>query len=190
MTLVRTLSPNSETRSAYVYAILVEGVVRYIGKGRNGRMCTHLIEAKRSAARCGARTTQLSPRMHRRLVEAVRSGADIKEKIIVGGLTDREAPRIESRLSARFTNFAPTNCGTRSTKDTWIRDGYRKSGKIQKTYCTGCLILSCLLMQARAAAAAASLQISRSLCLRSESAMSTFRHEPRRVKRPRFRVAL
>jgi hypothetical protein len=106
MTQVRTsASPRSETRSAYVYAILVDGVVRYVGKGRNARMYTHLIEAKRSAARYRARTTQLSPRMHRRLVEAVRSGAEIKERIIVGGLTDRQALRIESRLSAAFHKF-------------------------------------------------------------------------------------
>ena len=44
--------PGSSTRSAYVYAVLVDGVVRYVGKGRNGRMYSHLIEAKRSAARC------------------------------------------------------------------------------------------------------------------------------------------
>jgi hypothetical protein len=104
MTQVRTsASPRSETRSAYVYAIVVDGVIRYVGKGRNARMYAHLIEAKRSAARC--RTTQLSPRMHRRLVEAVRSGADIKEEIIVGGLTDRQAYRLESRLIAEFHKY-------------------------------------------------------------------------------------
>jgi hypothetical protein len=43
--------------------------------------------------------------MHRRLVEAIRSGADIEERIIVGGLTDRQALRIESRLSAEFHKF-------------------------------------------------------------------------------------
>jgi hypothetical protein len=106
MTQVRpSASPRSETRSAYVYAIVVDGVVRYIGKGRDARMYAHLVEAKRSAARCRARTTQLSPRMHRRLVEAVRSGAEIKERIIVGGLTNRQAIRIESRLSAEFHKF-------------------------------------------------------------------------------------
>ena len=106
MAQVRTsASPSSETRSAYVYAIFVDGVVRYIGKGRNARMYAHLIAAKRSAARCRARTMQLSPRMHRRLVEAVRSGADIQERIIVGGLTDRQALRIESQLSAEFHKF-------------------------------------------------------------------------------------
>jgi hypothetical protein len=98
-------TPRSETGSAYVYAILIDGMVRYIGKGRNGRTYAHLIEAKRSTTRCRARTTQLSPRMHRRLVEAVRSGADIKEEIIVGGLTDRQAYRLESRLIAEFHKF-------------------------------------------------------------------------------------
>ena len=106
MAQVRASStPRSETRSAYVYAILVDGVVRYIGKGRNGRMNTHLIEAKRSAVRCRANTTQLSPRMHRRMVEAVKSGASIQERMIVGGLTDRQALRIESQLSAAFHRF-------------------------------------------------------------------------------------
>jgi hypothetical protein len=68
-------------------------------------MYAHLIEAKRSAARCGGRTTQLRPRLHRRLVEAVRSGADIKERIIVSELTDRQAYRIEKRLIAESHKF-------------------------------------------------------------------------------------
>src|ERR1700683_3773488 len=63
-------TPRSERESAYVYVILINGIVRYIGKGQNGRMYAHLIEAKRSAARCGVKTTRLNPRMHRRLVEA------------------------------------------------------------------------------------------------------------------------
>jgi hypothetical protein len=103
MTQLRTPArPRSETQSAYVYAIIVDGVVRYIGKGRSTRMYAHLIEAKRSAARCGARTKHLSPRMHRRLVEAVRSGADIQERLLVGGLTDQQALQFESSLSAAF----------------------------------------------------------------------------------------
>jgi hypothetical protein len=36
------------------------------------------------------------------LVGAVRSGADIKERIIVDGLTNRQALQIESRLCAAF----------------------------------------------------------------------------------------
>jgi hypothetical protein len=45
-------SGERQRSAAYIYAIIVDGVVRYIGKGRNGRMYTHLIEAKRTSARC------------------------------------------------------------------------------------------------------------------------------------------
>ena len=41
----------SELRQCYVYEIRVDGVVRYIGKGRNGRIYSHLIDAKRTASR-------------------------------------------------------------------------------------------------------------------------------------------
>lgn len=72
--------PGGRQRSAaYVYAIIVDGVVRYIGKGRNGRMYTHLIEAKRTSARYPRGTPHLSPRMHRKLVEALRAGSRITE---------------------------------------------------------------------------------------------------------------
>jgi hypothetical protein len=63
------------TIGSYIYAIIVDGVVRYIGKGRNGRMYTHLIEVKRTSARCPADSAHLSPRMHRKLVETVRGCA-------------------------------------------------------------------------------------------------------------------
>jgi hypothetical protein len=35
------------TKRCYVYAIHVSGVVRYIGKGGNGRLHFHVIEARR-----------------------------------------------------------------------------------------------------------------------------------------------
>ena len=76
---------------SYIYAIVVDGVVRYIGKGRNGRMYTHLVEAKRTSARCPAKTAHLYPRMHRKLVETVRAGSQIIETVITSGLTDRAA---------------------------------------------------------------------------------------------------
>ena len=94
--------PASSTRSAYVYAVLVDGVVRYVGKGRNGRMYSHLIEAKRSAARCAPNTSGLYPRMHRKLVEAVKAGSQVAESVIVSGLTDKAAYRLESRIIGEF----------------------------------------------------------------------------------------
>ena len=93
------------TIGSYVYAIIVDGVVRYIGKGRNGRMYIHLIEAKRTSARCPADTDHLYPRMHRKLVETVRAGSQIIETVITSGLTDRAAYRLESRMIGEFHKF-------------------------------------------------------------------------------------
>jgi hypothetical protein len=88
----------SSNRSAYVYVVLVDGVLRYVGKGRNGRLYSHLIEATRSAARCARNTSGLSPRMHRKLVEAVRAGSQVTESIIVSELTDKAAYQLERRI--------------------------------------------------------------------------------------------
>ena len=98
-------SGGRQRSAAYIYAIIVNGVVRYIGKGRNGRMYTHLIEAKRTSARCPASTAHLSPRMHRKLVETVRAGSQIIETVIKSGLTDRAAHRLESRMIGEFHKF-------------------------------------------------------------------------------------
>jgi hypothetical protein len=93
------------TIGSYIYVIIVDGVVRYIGKGRNGRMYTHLIEAKCTSARCPAATAHLLPRRHRKLVEAVRAGSQIIETVITSGLTDRAAYRLESRMIGEFHKF-------------------------------------------------------------------------------------
>ena len=90
---------------AYVYVIVVDGTLRYIGKGRGTRLFVHLIEAKRSALRCGGRTAHLSPRLHRKLVEAVRASSTIVERVIVSDLSDAEAYRLESSLIAHFHRF-------------------------------------------------------------------------------------
>ena len=91
--------------AAYVYTILVDGIVRYIGKGRNGRLYAHLIEAKRTAARSGAKTASLHPRWRRNLVQAIRAGSEITESVIGYGLTDEEAYRLESKIIADFHRF-------------------------------------------------------------------------------------
>ena len=98
----RKASFRAERSVAYIYAILVDGVVRYIGKGRNGRMYTHLIDAKRSAARCAVDTGGLHPRLHRKLVEAIRDGSQFGETIVASGLTDRAAYGLESKIIGQF----------------------------------------------------------------------------------------
>lgn len=87
---------------AYIYEIRVDGIVRYIGKGNGRRMYNHLAEAKRTAQRCGARTSHLHPLRHRKLVEAVTSGAAIAERIIISGLSDRRALEVERMIIALF----------------------------------------------------------------------------------------
>jgi hypothetical protein len=81
----------------YIYAIYVDGVVRYIGKGRNGRMHFHVIEARRINSRRarGANTDRTSTKFYRKLAEAMRHGAIITEEIMLDGLTNQGAYRIE-----------------------------------------------------------------------------------------------
>ena len=97
----------AKAKSAYVYAILVDDVMRYVGKGRDKRLYIHVIEARRSAARCGARTSNLHPRVHRKLVEAVRAGSDIAEIVILDGLTDQNAFRLEYEIIGNFHKGRP-----------------------------------------------------------------------------------
>ena len=87
------------TNRCYVYAIHVNGVVRYIGKGSNGRLRFHVIEARRTNSRrtLGAKTDRTTTNFYRKLAEAMRHGATITEEIMVDGLTDQEAYRVEKQ---------------------------------------------------------------------------------------------
>ena len=83
----------------YIYGIYVDGVVRYIGKGRNGRMHFHVIEARRINSRRarGANTDRTNTKFYRKLAEAMRHGAIIAEEIMLDGLTNQRAYRIEKQ---------------------------------------------------------------------------------------------
>jgi hypothetical protein len=94
-------------------------------------MYSHLIEAKRSAARCSLDTSGLYPRMHRKLVEAVRIGSQVAESVVVSGLTDKAAYRLESR--ANFTRTELASCGIRWMSDLSTRGSCRTNGMTQST---------------------------------------------------------
>lgn len=68
---------------AYVYAISVDGVLRYVGKGTGNRAWVHLTGARRGNARVGT---------------AVKRGQSVKVEIVREGLTDAEAFALEEQI--------------------------------------------------------------------------------------------
>lgn len=71
---------------AYVYAISVDGVLRYVGKGTGNRAWVHLSGAKRG---------------NRRVAAAVRRGQSVQVTIIQSNLTDDEAFALEEKMIAQ-----------------------------------------------------------------------------------------
>jgi hypothetical protein len=86
---------------------VVDGVVRYIGKGRKDRIGTHVIDARRTAKRCGFDTSHLHPRWHRRLVDALRAGLTVTTHKIKCDMTDKDVYRLEGKLIANYHRFWP-----------------------------------------------------------------------------------
>jgi hypothetical protein len=79
------------TNGAYVYAVLVDGVRRYIGKGRGRRALMHMKEVRSITRRRAAGEIVRTTIFYNRLAKAWRNGAQIEIEIIVDGLSDREA---------------------------------------------------------------------------------------------------
>jgi hypothetical protein len=105
---------------AYVYGLWVEGVLRYIGKGRNGRENEHVRIAK-SLIKCRNRGEKpKSTYFYNKLAHAVKTGAKIETHIIVAGLFDEEAYTQEVafiavvRHSGQLWNLDPGGRGLRS----------------------------------------------------------------------------
>jgi hypothetical protein len=98
----KTSERDGEPRQCYVYEIRIDGVVRYIGKGRNGRIYSHLIDAKRTASRSEVKIGNLSPHFRKMLVSAVRRGLNIAEVIVASNLTDGEAYTIEQEMIGNY----------------------------------------------------------------------------------------
>jgi hypothetical protein len=80
-----------------VYGIHVEGVLRYIGKGTNGRMYAHMKEVRQRLTR-KFKLKNVSPKFQQKLTESVIKGAVIEEIIIADNLTSKQAYELEHRL--------------------------------------------------------------------------------------------
>lgn len=81
----------------YVYAILVDGSVRYIGKGCGGRAGQHIAIARRLNRKSLDGQSERATHFHNRLAKHLREGAAIAYEIIQGGLSEADALLREKR---------------------------------------------------------------------------------------------
>lgn len=82
-------------RRCYVYEIIVDGVVRYIGKGTRRRAQGHIAIAKTVNQRRAAGERVKTQKFYNQLARALREGADVSHRIVLGGLTTNEAFDLE-----------------------------------------------------------------------------------------------
>lgn len=78
----------------YVYSIRVDGIVRYIGKGKGLRLYSHMKEVRRRLNRA-FKLQSVGPRFQKKLTAAVLSGAKVVEQVLVDNLTEKAAYKLE-----------------------------------------------------------------------------------------------
>jgi hypothetical protein len=88
-------------KRSYVYAIHVDGVLRYIGKGSNGRIYAHMKEVKLRLTR-KFNLQNVSPPFQLKLTEAVMQGAVVEEIVLADNLTSKQASKLEYRHLKEF----------------------------------------------------------------------------------------
>ncbi len=96
-------SQQESPKGCYVYGIHVDGVLRYIGKGTNGRMYAHMKEVRQRLTR-KFKLKNVSPIFQRKLTEAVIKGATVEEIVIADNLTSKQAYQREHRLMAEMVH--------------------------------------------------------------------------------------
>ena len=88
-------------KRSYVYAIHVDGVLRYIGKGTDDRMYAHMKEVRQRLTR-KFKLKNVSPFFQQKLTEAVMKGAVIEEIVLADNLTSKQAYKLEYRHLERM----------------------------------------------------------------------------------------
>src|SRR6516164_3200412 len=83
-------------KRSYIYAVHVDGVLRYIGKGTNGRMYAHMKEVRQRLTR-KFKLKNVSPIFQQKLTEAVIKGAVVEEIVVADNLTSKQAYELEHR---------------------------------------------------------------------------------------------
>lgn len=107
-----TLKAKPTPGMAYVYLLVSPlcGSVIYVGKGKGGRLCHHVRDAK--AGRISGR------RKHQRIMELLEAGTEPKAVVLQDGLTDTQALRIERQMIARLRNDRLCNSAA-GASSTW-----------------------------------------------------------------------
>lgn len=86
----------------YVYHIVVDGVVRYVGEGAKRRAWDHLNDAASIPVRLAAGQKVKATYVAKRLVGALNSGASVQIVIVKDGLTKDDAYRLEEIEISKF----------------------------------------------------------------------------------------
>jgi len=110
---------------AYVYAVLVDGVIRYVGKGSGRRLHAHMKIVRSMARRraAGEMVVAESP-FYEKLCKAYLSGSDIEAAIVNGGLTHEQAFRDEIAERKKYPASQLWNAGSY-----WDKPEYRAKQK-------------------------------------------------------------
>ena len=96
---------------SYIYVIHVDGVLRYIGKGTNGRMYSHMKEVRQRLTR-KFKLKNIWPLFQRKLTEAVMKGAVIEEIVLADNLTSKQATSLNIVIwNEWFTRGIASNSG-------------------------------------------------------------------------------
>ena len=112
----------------YVYTIRVDGAVRYIGKGKDLRLYSHMKEVRNRLNR-DYRLQNIGSRLQQNLTTAVLSGAKVVEQVLLGNLTDKAAYKLEyEKLRAyvfagkrdQLWNVIPPSIQTRGEQQAFI----------------------------------------------------------------------
>ena len=104
---------------AYVYKIIVDDVVRYIGKGTGKRAMSHISAIRSIMRRRTLGETVKASHFHNRLAKAYRNGADIQIEIVADNLSDAAAFDLGNdadRHASRIVELAGGDAPPRATK--------------------------------------------------------------------------
>lgn len=84
----------------YVYEVVVDGTVRYIGKGSGKRAASHRAIAEGIVRRRAAGQIVKTQKFYNRLAKALKSGSIVQSRIVFEGLTSSQAFEQEVRAIA------------------------------------------------------------------------------------------